>query len=115
MLLLWSSLLVTVQFSPADDCIYDGISISDRQVIGQAVLAKESATVTDLTMQATDRCAREHRWSTQRALQMNGSASMRFAADSRSNGGGIPLVPFHFSIPPRHLAAGTSLCLTRTA
>ena len=81
MILLWSSLLIAVQFSPSDDCIYDGISSSDRQIIGEAVLAKETTAAADLTKSATDRCARENRWSTPQALQMNGYASMRFAAD----------------------------------
>lgn len=80
-MLLWSSLLFAIQFSPSDDCIYEGISISDRLAIGQAVLAKETATAADLTRPVTDRCARENHWSTQQALQMNGYASMRFAAD----------------------------------
>ena len=90
MVLLWSSLLLAIQFSPSDDCIYDGILGSDRQAIGQAVLAKDTAAAADLTRPATDRCAREHRWSTQQALQMNGYAAMRFAADALAGKFGRP-------------------------
>lgn len=90
MLLFLSSLVAAIQFSPSDDCIYDGISISDRQVVGEAVLAKRTQTVADLTMQATNQCARENRWSVEQTVKLNGYASMRIAADRLASKLGKP-------------------------
>jgi hypothetical protein len=82
MLLLLSSLAAAAQFSPSDDCIYDRTTAAERQAIGQAVLARRTRTVAELTQLATDQCARDHHWSVQQALNMNGYATMRSAAES---------------------------------
>ena len=81
MFLSLSLLAAAAQFSPVDDCIYDGIPMTERQAIGEAVLAKRTGDLADLTMQATNRCARENGWSVQQTLQRNGYAAMRIAAD----------------------------------
>lgn len=81
MLLLLSGLTAAVQFLPSDDCIYDRLSTSDRRIVGEAVLAKQTRTVTDLMMEATNQCARENSWSVEQTVKLNGYASTRIAAD----------------------------------
>jgi len=79
LLVLYS--LVAAQFSPADDCIYEAVSVEDRQAAGEAVLDRRTQAAANLTLPATNRCAHDNRWSTQQTLQRNGYATMRFAAD----------------------------------
>jgi len=81
MLLLLASLIAANPFSPADDCIYEAVSAADRHAIGEAILARDTGAAADLTMEATNRCAHQYHWSADKAVQLNGYATMRFAAD----------------------------------
>jgi hypothetical protein len=81
MLLLLSGLVLAAQFPALEDCIYDGVPAADRTAIGEAILARHTEAAADLTMEATNRCAHQYHWSVDKAVQLNGYATMRFAAD----------------------------------
>ncbi len=92
MSILIPALLLMMQSANPGDCVYNAVKPDVRSSIGAAVLAKRPRTDADIEAlkNAVDQCARPNRWSIDSALHANGSAAMRFAADTLASQLGNP-------------------------
>ncbi len=72
--------------SPPSECIYHAVPADKRVGIGQLVLTRRTQEVAEATLAATDQCAKQHRWSSERAVNANGYASLRMAAEAIASG-----------------------------
>lgn len=89
---LMSALALMLQSASPGDCVYEAVTPDVRASIGDAIIARRprSAADIDALTIAVDRCARPERWSVDSALHANGSAAMRFAADTLARQLGHP-------------------------
>lgn len=92
MSILIPALLLTMQSAAPGDCVYNAVAPAARSSIGAAIVAKRPRSDADIEAlkDAVDQCARPNRWSIDSALHANGSAAMRFAADTLANQLGHP-------------------------
>ena len=93
-MLFLSALLFGLAQQPieATECVNFSVPNEQRAQIGEAILErrpKDAATSAALS-KATDDCARQHRWSAARALNANGFAAMRMAAEAAARQLGYP-------------------------
>lgn len=81
--MMYVLLLVTPSTAPGD-CVYDAVAPDVRVSLGEATIAKRPRDDADIEAlkNAVDKCTPASGWSIESALHANGSAAMRFAADT---------------------------------